>query len=667
MPDAVSNGTRPPAPPRAIALIGPQGSGKSTLFDALLAAAGTPMRRTGGGATARERVMGTEMRLGHATYLGDPWAILDCPGSVEFLHETAAALAAVDLAVLVCEPSTQRASSLAPFLRMIEAEGMPGLIFVNKIDTLGEARVRDTLSAMQAHSRRPLVLRQVPIRQSDGSGAESIAGYVDLVSERAFRYRRGAPSELIRIPTETQAREAEARAALAEALADHDDELLEKLLEDAVPSPEELYRVLHHDLTTCAVDEVLLGAAEREHGIRRLWKALRHDTPPPDVAAARRGVPEDAEAPLAQVVRTIHAGQGGRLSLARIWRGPLRDSTTLEGVRIGGIQRFPGGEPTKVPEAVTGELVALGRLEGIATGRTLCANSGAAPALPFPEPPAPVFALAIATEDRKDDVRLSAALAKLMEEDPALGVVQDAEQGQTLLTGQGELHLNAALGRLQRIHGLKVSTTRPRVPYRETIRQHVRQHGRLKRQTGGHGQYADVTLEVTPRRRGEGFLFEDRIVGGAVPRKFIPAVAEAAEEAMRKGPLGNPVVDVAVALVDGGFHSVDSSDMAFASATRQTLQEALAKAGPVLLEPVHHVVVTTPEDATPAVQRLLTTRRGQIMGYAAKDGWPGWDEVQAKLPAAELQELILELRAATQGLASYTHEFDHLAEAPASR
>ncbi len=643
------NGTQP----RAIALIGPQGSGKSTLFEALLAAAGAGNRRSDG----RDRSMGTEMRLGHCSFMGDRWSILDCPGSVEFAHEAACALAAVDLAVVVAEPSPSRALGVAPFLRLLEQHGVPGMIFINKIDTLGEGQVRDTLAALQVHSRRPLVLRQVPIREGG-----TVVGYVDLVSERAYRYRKGQASELIRMPGSVQAREAEARASLAEALADHDDALLEKLLEDAVPTPEELFRTLHADMENAAVDEVLLGAAERDHGVRRLWKALRHDVPAPQATAAHRGIATDGE-PLAQVFRTVHAGHGGRLSYVRVWRGPLKDGASLAGNRIGGITRFPGGEAQKCSEAACGELVALGRLEGVATGQSL----GNGEALPFPAAPAPVYALAIAAEDHKDDVRLSTALQRLVEEDPSLAVRFDPELGQTLLTGQGSIHLGHAVERLAKAHGLKITTAHPRVAYKETIRAPVKQHARLKRQTGGHGQFADVKLEIEPRSRGEGFLFIDKVVGGAVPRKFIPAVGEAAEEATRKGPLGYPVVDVAVTLVDGSFHSVDSSDMAFANATRAGMQEGLAKANPVLLEPIEHVTVLVPNDFTAGAQRLLSSRRGQILGYAEKDGWPGWDEVQALVPAAELHDLIIELRSQTQGLGSYRHHFDHLAETQGAR
>ncbi|MFQ3623844.1 MAG: elongation factor G, partial [Acetobacteraceae bacterium] len=478
--------------------------------------------------------------------------------------------------------------------------------------------------------------------------------------ERAYRYRAGAASDLVRMPEAVAEREREARASLAEALADTDDALLERLIEDAQATPEELYRVMHRDLAEGLVDAVLLGAAEKGGGVRRLWKALRHDAPGAEETAARRGLPP-GDGAVAQVFRTVHTGHGGRLSYARVWRGPIRDGATLNGSRLGGITRFPAGEAEKIAEAATGEVVALGRLEGVPTGATL-GTGREVPHLPFPPAPPPVHALAVATEDRKDDVRLMAALARLQEEDPALAVRQEAELGQVLIEGQGEMHLQAAIARLARAHGVKVSVAKPRTAYRETIRRAVRRHARLKRQTGGHGQFADVTLEIEPRPRGAGFAFAERIVGGAVPKRFIPAVADAAEEATRKGPLGHPVVDIAVTLVDGGFHSVDSSDMAFAGATRLAMQEGLAEAAPVLLEPIHHVTVFVPEEATAGAQRLLAERRGQILGLGPREGWRGWDEIQAQVPAAELQGLIIELRSLSSGLGTYLHRFDHLAE-----
>jgi elongation factor G len=642
------SGTQNGRSPRSVALVGPYSSGKSTLFEALLDAAGAPVKRP---ADPKNRPMTTEIRLGHCSYLGDPWTILDCPGSIEFAHQTCSALAMADIAVVVCEPAPTKAAAVAPLLKTLREEGVPHIVFVNKIDTL-EGSIADTLAALQAYAASPLVLRQMPI--FDG---QTVTGYVDLMSERAYRYRKGQASELMQIPAEMLADEQEALGRLVETLADHDDTLLEKVLEDIKPTPDELYRDMRKDLLAGTVIEVLVGAAENANGVRRLWKALRHDTPDPAETAERREIVPGGAA-RAQVFKTVYAGHTGKLSYARIWSGTISDGAQLGGTRLGGIYRYVNGDLAKIPEAKQGDIVALGRLDGVPTGATV-SPGGQPESLPFPQPTPPVYAMAIATTDRKDDVKLSGALQKLAEEDPSLFITQE---GETVLHGQGEMHLQTTVDHLAKDYALKVSTHKPSVAYKETIRKAVHEHGRLKRQTGGHGQFADVKIDVAPRARGEGFQFIDKIVGGAVPRNFIPAVGDAAEEATRKGPFGYPVVDVSVTLVDGGFHSVDSSDMAFKTATQIAMKEALAKADPVLLEPVDHVTISVPNDYTARAQRLLTGRRGQILGFAERPGWPGWDNVDALVPEAELHDLIIELRSQTMGLGTFQKKFDHLAE-----
>ncbi len=640
-----------PAGPRSVALVGPYGSGKSVLFDALLAAAGVVAKRAH---ASSGRTMTSELRLGHCSFMDEPWSVIDCPGSVEFAYETSAALSAVDFAIVVCEPSPDRLANLPILLKQIEELALPHLIFFNKIDAFA-GQIRDTVTALQPHSKLPLVLRQMPIREND-----AVTGYVDVASERAYRYC-GQDSELVSLPNDMREREQEALAGLTEVLADHDDALLEKVLEDIVPSQDEIFATLHKDQASNTIVQVLIGAGQRGHGILRLWKALRHDVPPAAQTARRRGV-EPSDQPLVQIFKTVQAGQAyaGKLSYARIWRGNLRDGTTLDGGRVGGLYHFASGEAVRVQAAQAGELVAIGRLENATTGAVL-GPAGKAN-LPFPQPAPPVYAFAIAAKDRKDDVKLSGALHKIVEEDPSLSVEQSRETGETLLRGQGDIHLNVTLDRLANVYNCQISVAPPKVAYKETIKKRVTQHSRLKRQTGGHGQFADVILEIAPRQRGAGFEFIDKIVGGAVPRQYIPAVGEAAEEAMQKGPFGYPVVDIEVKLTDGSFHSVDSSDMAFRTAARNGIAEALPKADPVLLEPIEHVTISVPNRFTASAQRLLSGRRGQILGYREREGWPGWDDVEALVPGAELHDLILQLRADTQGLGSYTHRFDHLAE-----
>jgi len=274
----------------------------------------------------------------------------------------------------------------------------------------------------------------------------------------------------------------------------------------------------------------------------------------------------------------------------------------------------------------------------------------------------PLYALAIAAANRKDDVRLSGALTRILEEDPGLTVTHDPESGQTLLGGQGEGHVRLALERLKRRYGVDVTAERPATPYRESIRAGATQRGRHKKQTGGHGQFADVTVEIKPRDRGEGFAFVSKITGGVVPRQWIPAVEQGVRDGLGKGPLGFPVVDLEVTLTDGQFHAVDSSEMAFRIAGKLAIDEGLKACGSRLLEPIEKVRIFAPSSALANVNAAISARRGQILGFSSRDGWPGWDAIDAYLPQSERHDLIAELRSLTQGLGAFEFAFDHLAE-----
>ena len=280
----------------------------------------------------------------------------------------------------------------------------------------------------------------------------------------------------------------------------------------------------------------------------------------------------------------------------------------------------------------------------------------------WPEPPPATFGVALHAENRQDEVKLSGALAKLQEEDCSLKVEQNHELRQLTLRGQGEQHVAIALDRLKNRFGVAVATDPIATPYRETIQAAAEQHSRFKRQSGGHGQFGDVKIAVQPLGRGEGFEFAEKVIGGTVPRQYIPAVAAGVAEALERGPLGFPVVDLSVTLTDGKHHAVDSSEQAFRTAGRMALQEALPNCKSVLLEPIVHITVNTPDSATAAVQRLLSGRRGQILGYDARNGWPGWDQVEAHMPQAEIRDMIVELRSLTMGVGSFEWRFDHMQE-----
>jgi len=632
--------------PRCAVLVGPYLSGKTRLFESLLAAAETAPRK----GTAQPPMAG-ELTVGHTRFMGEPWCLIDCPGSIEFAQEAHNALMAADIAVVVCEPVVDRALTVAPILKFLDDHDIPHLVFINKMDT-ATSRVRDSLAALQAMSARPLVLRQVPIRDGD-----SVSGYVDLASERAYRYQPGKPSDLIKLPDTAIEREREARAIMLEALADFDDGLLEKILEDVVPTSKEIYQQIAKDVGQDLIVPVMLGAAAANHGVFRLWKALRHDTPSSATTASRRQVAPQGE-PLVQVVKTFHAAHTGKLSIARIWRGTIKDGMSLGGSRVSGLYHMVGPSLTKLGEAGAGDVVGLGRMDEVATGAVL----GGKDRLPWPPVLAPVYAMAITAENRNDEVKLSGALHKLVEEDPSLTVAHDADTGQTVLRGQGEIHINAALDKLARVYNLKVTARRPEIAFKETIRKGVIQHARHKRQSGGHGQFGDVHIEIQPLPRGAGFKYGDRIVGGSVPKQYIPAVGEGVKEFLAKGPLGFPVVDVAVTLFDGTYHSVDSSDMAFKTAARLAMQEGMPKCDPYVLEPIFKVTISMPTDYTSKVQRLVTGRRGQLLGFDTRPGWTGWDDVVALMPEAEIHDLIIELRSITLGVGTYSRAFDHLAE-----
>jgi elongation factor G len=391
-----------------------------------------------------------------------------------------------------------------------------------------------------------------------------------------------------------------------------------------------------------------------------LWKALRHETPSPQATAERLGIAAEGE-PLAQVMKTYHLPHTGKLSLVRVWRGTISEGMVLNGTRVAGVLRLVGAQQEKVPSAQVGEVVGLTRMEDVQTGAVLTL-SGKGDPLARPERPQPVFGLAIHSERRQDDVKLTGAIGKLIEEDPTLGLEQNADTQEMVLWGQGDIHLQIALDRLRNRHNLAVNGRPSATPYKESIRHSAQQHSRFKRQSGGHGQFADVTLEVKALPRGSGFTFTDSVVGGAIPRNYIPAVEEGVVEALRRGPLGFPVVDVAVNLITGQFHAVDSSDQAFHTAGRQAVQEALPKCDPLLLEPIDLVEISVPNAFTARVQRLVSGRRGQILGYDAKPDWPGWDIVSAHMPQSELHDLIVELRSLTMGVGSFAHRFDHMQE-----
>jgi len=658
--DAIGCGTR------AIALVGPAGAGKTSLAEALLHAAGA-IHRLGsveagtslGDASPEARARGgsTELNLMRFDWGGDAYVLLDTPGSPSFAADTACALRVADLALVVIGPEPERAALAEPILRELEASGVPHAIFVNKIDK-ASGSIDAVLDALQPMSKPALVARQLPI-----ASGEDVTGFVDLALDRAWKYRPGQASEQVPIAPEMEETEKAAHFKMLEHLADHDDYLLEQLLTDQEPDLATVFGDLQRETADGLIVPIFLGAATSGFGVRRLLKALRHDTPAPATTAERLGIERAA----ADVFKISHGNAIGRLALARVFGGTLAEGADLHGPdgkpqRTGSLFGIQGAATTKLAKAGAGEVVGVAKADGVHAGDRLGLGGHAADAADPRTPPVANYAVSIAVRDHKDEVRLSTALNRLVEEDPGLSWETIEESHETLLRGLGDEHLAVALERLKRRYGVAVNVGQPSVAFRETIRKPASQRGRHKKQSGGHGQYGDVVIELRPLARGEGFQFEDKITGGAIPRQYIPAVEAGIKDAMLKGPMGCRVVDVAVALVDGSFHSVDSSELAFRIAGRMAMSAALAAAAPYLLEPVAHVTIQSPSSATSRVTSALSSHRSQMLGMKPREGWSRWETIEALVPEAELRAFGTELRSYSQGMASYEARHDHLAE-----
>lgn len=652
---------------RNIAIVGSYASGKTTLLESILAVTGAIDRKglvregtTVGDRTPESRAytMSTEINAAYTEYNGINLTLLDCPGSVELFQETINALVGVDAAIVVCDPDPNRALMVAPILQFLDAWKTPHVIWINKIDK-ADTPFRTLLAQLKDVSSRPLVLHQYPV----GYGA-TLIGFIDLVTEQAYQYHAGAPADLIPIPMMLADEEKAARQEMLETLADFDDGLLEELLEEVNPTRDEIVQDLKMELGADLVVPVFIGVAENDYGVRPLLEALIREAPEPQVTAKRRSLGAE-DIPLAQVLKTYYTPQGGKLSLVRLWCGSLSENDTINGDRSGGFYRLMGHDKKKIQAAEAGSIFAIARLQAL-TGNTLTVGDVKPKAtLPKADKLSPMYGLAIAPEKRSDDVKLSGALGKLLDEDPGLHWQQDAGTQEVVLWGQGDRHLQIGLERLKQKYHVAIATHIPPVPYKETIRQSATAiHGKYKHQSGGHGQFGEVYLDIQPLPRGEGFSFQEKIVGGVVPKQYIAGVEMGVREALQQGPLGFPVTDVAVTLVNGSYHSVDSSEQAFKQAARIAMSTGMAKCQCSLLEPIADVAISVPSQFTANVLRLISSRRGQILGHVSKESWAGWDVISAQLPVADMQTLVLELRSLTLGVGFFSWQPAHLATAP---
>jgi elongation factor G len=623
---------------RCIVVLGAAGTGKSTLVDKLCGL-------EGGQAPAATPY---DIRPAHFTFIGDDWTVLDCPGSLEFMQQAMDAMLVADAAVICVSPQPEQAVLAAPYIRLVESAGVPAFLLVNRVDE-AQAPARDIVEALQSYSRHPVVLRQIPIREGG-----KIIGAVDLVSERAWRYREGSPSDLIEIPNDLVEREQEARGAFLESLSDYDDWLMEEIIEDREPATGPLYSICARVLQEGAVTPAFIGLALHGNGMFRLMKALRHETPGVATLANRLGGRVSAA-----VFLSRHRKHVGKTAYIRALKD-LKPGDMLGGSALGPVMTIGDAKPSPLAQAKAGAVVAAIKSDHLGSGQLFGAGAVGTP--DWHRTLSPVLTVGLKAASDRDDAKLTEALHKLVSEDLSLTVSTDQETGAHVLAGQGVLHLRRARETLAGEFGVETTEVALAPPLRETITRKIDVHYRHKKQTGGAGQFADVKLTVAPSSRGEGFTFDQSIHGGSVPRNYFPAVEAGARDATVRGPLGFPVVDVHVTLTDGQYHNVDSSDMAFRIAGRGGVREGLEGASPVLLEPVYDVRFSVPSVYTGALNPLVSSRRGQVLGFDRETDCEGWDLFRAQLPGSALEGLIADLRSITQGVGRYEAEFSHYHE-----
>jgi len=667
---------------RNVAFIGINRSGKTTLVEALLHLTNATTRRgkTQDGTTTTDyepestsRQISTQTSAARTTYKDITFNILDCPGFVDFNEEVKLALMGVDAAVFVVEPDAGRLLQMDTLLRFTEEIGIARLVFVNKLDK-PDINFPETLAVLKdmpgQKSPRPLAPLHYPIIDN------GLKGYVDVLRKEAFKYGAKGKPEKTDIPESIQTDLDEAREKLIESLADTDDALLEMVLEGKDPDTESMEKDLKQGVKSGKFVPILVGSALTDGGIFTLLDAIISLCPAPDEREYKNKdgkiitVKDDGPV-IAQIIKTYIHPQSGKISLTRVFTGTINADTQLIDItrgatkeRIGGLYWLLGKKQETMTTAGPGSIVAIARLETPRTGDTLVSEKETS-VMPLPPPASPLYSLAISPKNRADEAKLSTLLAKLVEEDPLLKVDRDPDTHEYCLYGQGEVHLTLSRQKLERKYSIQLDSKRPSIAYKETIQSKVEAHGRHKKQTGGKGQFGDVHLRIEALPRGSGLKFTESVVGGSVPRQYIPGVEKGVMEALQRGTMaGFPVVDVSVNLFDGSYHDVDSDEMSFRMAGILAMRDGLPKCHPIILEPITEVTVHVPTRYTSGVLSQMTGLRGHILGYGANPDRSGWDQVTAHIPQGELWDYIIELRTLTQGLGYYVWKFDHMAPVP---
>ncbi|GIU83650.1 MAG: elongation factor G [Acidimicrobiales bacterium] len=658
---------------RNVVLLGHGGSGKTTLAEALLHVTGAISRKgrvedgnTVCDFTDEEKARGFSLSLALAPFeWGDHKVnLLDAPGYADFEFEALAALRVADLAIFVVSAVDGVQVQTESLWRAAEQFGTPRMVFVNKLDR-ERSDFAGVLDQLRDRFGAGIAPTQLPVGEEHDH-----RGVADLLRDRAFVYENGKPNELP-IPEDLREHEEQVRESLVEGIVVADDELLERYLEGEVPDSAELEKTLARGVSAGTVFPVMCGSALLETGVDLLARAVCDlgpspaDRPPVGVRAGSEEVdvsPDPSADPLAFVFKTIVDPYVGQISVFKVLSGTIRPDTTLvvprtgAEARIHALMTLRGKEQVTVPSIPAGDIGAAAKLQGVHTGDTLAPKGKPVSVQPI-EFPEPVLTIAIRAKSQADEDKLANALARVLEADPALRMERNEETQQTLLHGMGEAHLNLAIEKLRSL-GADVEVEELQIPYRETITGTAEAEGKYKKQTGGHGQFGVCYLRVEPLPRGAGFEFVDQIVGGAIPRQFIPAVQKGIEETMAEGGVfGYPVMDVRVTCFDGKYHPVDSSELSFKMAGRLGFKAALEKASPVLLEPISALEVTVPQELQGDVMGDLNARRGRVQGTELSDH--GEVTIFAEVPTAELKRYATELRSITGGRGRFKARHSH--------
>ena len=602
--------------------------------------------------------------------------IIDTPGHVDFTIEVERSLRVLDGAVCVLDANAGVEPQTETVWRQANRYGVPRMIFVNKMDKMGADFFR-CVEMVKERLGCNAVPAQLPIGAED-----DFAGVVDLIREKAIYWNEkdfGATYEEVDIPAELAADAAKYREALVEAAAEANEALMDKYIGGEALTVEEINQGLRSQTIANEVVPVFCGSAFKNKGVQAMLDAVVEYMPSPVEVPAIEGELEDGskaergpsdEQPFAALAFKIATDPYvGTLTFFRVYSGVVKSGDTVfnpvkgKKERLGRIVQMHSKERKEIDEVRAGDIAAAIGLKDVTTGDTICDNTNKV-TLERMEFPDPVISVAVEPKTKSDQEKMGIALQKLAQEDPSFQVRTDEESGQTIISGMGELHLEIIVDRMKREFKVEANVGQPQVAYREAIRKPVEVEGKFVRQSGGRGQYGHVWIRMRPRERGEGYSFNNKIVGGVVPREYIPSVDKGIQEQMENGVLaGFPVVDLAVELFDGSYHDVDSSEMAFKIAGSMAFKDGFMQGSPVLLEPMMKVEVVTPEEFMGDVMGDVNRRRGTVQGM--EDG-PAGKIIRAEVPLKEMFGYATDLRSATQGRAAYSMEFEGYAEAPSS-